>query len=121
MTNVSGTMDLPFFLPVEEAADSLETPGLNGQLARIPGVRDPIEGTVIAGILEDEGIPCVIESSGDTALGQAFAFQQSWGSVLLRLSDVEKAWTLICQMREGIELDGNDLPPELVEPEEESS
>jgi len=114
-------MDLPFFLPIEEEAGSIETPGLDGRLARIPGVRDPVEGTVIAGILEEEGIPCVIESSADTALGQVFAFQKSWGSVLLRLSDVERAWTLICQMREGVKLSAEDLPPELVEQEEESS
>ena len=44
-------------------------------------LRNPVEASLLAQILEQDGVPYIIHSNQDTAYGGLWQFQQGWGFV----------------------------------------
>ncbi len=66
-----------------------------GPLFRVHVLSNQIEAMVLHDVLEDRGIPHVIESYRDTAYDGLFQATRGWGAVVVREEDADRAAALI--------------------------
>lgn len=51
-------------------------------LERIAGLDDPLQGNLLESILNEQGIPHIVQSFHDSALDGMFQIQKGWGCVM---------------------------------------
>lgn len=97
----------------------LESPLKGAELGRIDGIENEFEAEMMRDALDKEGIPCLVQSYRETPFSGIFLAQKSWGSIILRMDDAERALEILNRVRESVGFPAADHPAEL-EPEPES-
>jgi hypothetical protein len=87
----------------------------DGELVKVAYANDSLEGEIIAGLLESEGIECLqlVGSSGDQIARPAALGERGSGSrrVMVRPADAERALSLIERRRAEVdEYAGREAP-----------
>lgn len=95
-------------------------------LAKVHIVQNPVEGDFLVGILEQEGIPALFQTSRDTAFNGIYQPQAGYGFIITTEEDAYRARTIIESVLESMEkqetpdqqTDLDDDEPTIVEPPE---
>ena len=120
MSNATLTMNDITILPLQAAADKdLTSSPVEPRLAAIRGIESEIEAHVVVAALHDHGLFCELQSHVETAHSHLFVPQRSWGSVLVRLDQAERALELINAARGPTQIPADDFPDELREDQDE--
>lgn len=97
---------------------SSEEPGLSvlaeRPLSRVYVPRNPVEAGFLMDMLQQEGIPAIYHSNGDTAFGGIFTMAQGAGVIITADEDAQKALelieSLIAEMdRDEVQVDSTEV------------
>lgn len=94
------------FHPVDDLLDELAGGPLEGTpLARVTSLDNEFEAEVLRNALDDNGIPCLIQSNRETAFDGLFIPQRSWGALITRFDQAEAALRIVQEVRASFEAD----------------
>ena len=74
--------------------------GKPGKMARISGIANSFEATLLSGALDAEKIPHYFEEHRETAHASLFELTRAWGSVLVPLPLANKVISILEEIRE---------------------
>ena len=94
------------FHPVDDLLDELAGGPLDGvPLARVTSLDNEFEAEMLRNALDDNEIPCLIQSFRETAFDGLFIPQRSWGTLITREDQAEAALKIVQELRATFDVD----------------